>query len=116
MANVRGTVEIDVETCKGCELCIESCPQESLSMSKDINKQGYHYAVLVKDNCTGCVNCALVCPDAVITVYRTPKTSKTKVGEVPRREPVAVISNVKRDIQVTVGDSAYSGEEGRIDI
>ncbi|MDO9027977.1 MAG: ferredoxin family protein, partial [Candidatus Roizmanbacteria bacterium] len=64
---VKGTVKIDIETCKGCELCIEACPQDSLQMSKGINTKGYHYAVLVQDNCTGCVNCALVCPDAVIT-------------------------------------------------
>jgi 2-oxoglutarate ferredoxin oxidoreductase subunit delta len=105
MASVRGTVEINLETCKGCELCIDACPQESLAMSKEINKQGYHYAVLVQDNCTGCVNCALVCPDAVITVYRTRKSSKT-------RETVAVISNVKRDIKLTVEEVP----EGRIEI
>ena len=71
-------------------------------MSKEINKKGYHYAVLVKDNCTGCVNCALVCPDAVITVYRTAKTSKKKA-------PVAVISNVQRDLQVTINEIPKGG-------
>ena len=57
-----------------------------------INTQGYHYAVLVEDNCTGCTNCALVCPDAVITVYR--ETKKTRV-------PVARITNVTENITVT---------------
>ena len=104
MASVRGTVDISVETCKGCELCVEACPQESLQMSKEINKQGYHYAVLVQDNCTGCVNCALVCPDAVITVYRTRKNSK--------REPVAVITNVNKNITISVGDVP----NGRVDV
>jgi len=33
---------------------------------------------LVKENCTGCVNCALVCPDVAITVYREPKPSMKK--------------------------------------
>lgn len=97
---IRGTVTIDVETCKGCELCIEECPQESLALSEALNSQGYHYAVLVKDNCTGCVNCALVCPDAVITVYRMKK--KTGPGKAIEREAVAVISNVKGNIEVTV--------------
>jgi len=106
MATVRGAVEFDVETCKGCELCIEACPQESLAMSKDINKRGYHYAVLVQDNCTGCVNCALVCPDAVITVYRTRKNSAKTA-----REPVAVISNVKGNISVSVDEIPEGGIE-----
>ena len=70
---IRGTVLFAVENCKGCELCIDACPQESLELSREINAQGYRYAVLGKDNCTGCINCALVCPDAVITVYRENK-------------------------------------------
>lgn len=94
----RGNVTFNIENCKGCELCLEACPQESLALSPRINAQGYHYAVLVKDNCTGCVNCALVCPDAVITVYRENK-KKVKV-------PVARISNITQDITVTVNSQA----------
>jgi 2-oxoglutarate ferredoxin oxidoreductase subunit delta len=102
MASVHGSVEIQVETCKGCELCVEACPQESLKLSKDINKIGYHYAVLIEDNCTGCTNCALVCPDAVITVYREKKggSASSRKG----REPVAVISNVKSNVKVVLDD------------
>ena len=107
MASVRGTVKINLETCKGCELCIDACPQESLAMSKEINKQGYHYVVLVQDNCTGCVNCALVCPDAVITVYRSKKKSKGEKGV--DKEPVAVITNVKSDLRVTIDEVPAGG-------
>ncbi len=91
----KGKVIFDIETCKGCELCIEACPLDSLELSPKLNAQGYHYAVLVKDNCTGCVNCALVCPDAVITVYRERKK---------QREPVATISNVTGNLTVTLDD------------
>ena len=70
MAKIHGHVQINIENCKGCELCVNECPQGSLQMSKNINKKGYHYAVLVDDTCTGCTNCALVCPEAIITVYR----------------------------------------------
>jgi len=108
MASVRGNVTIDVQTCKGCELCVEACPQESLKMSKEINVLGYHYAVLVQDNCTGCVNCALVCPDAVITVYRTGKKSGKKIT----RQPIATITHVARDIKVSID----SLPQGRMDI
>ncbi len=91
----KGKVVFDIETCKGCELCIEACPQDSIRLSPKINAQGYHYAVLIKDNCTGCTNCALVCPDAVITVYREKKKG---------RAPVATISNVKESITVTIDE------------
>lgn len=94
---IRGVVKFNIETCKGCELCIEACPQESLALSKGINKIGYHYAVQIKDNCTGCTNCALVCPDAVITVYReTKKKGKTQ------REEVARISNIRKDVSISI--------------
>ena len=91
----KGKVLFDIETCKGCELCIEACPQGSIALSPGINSQGYHYAVLIKDNCTGCTNCALVCPDAVIRVYRERKKGKV---------PVATISNVTQNITVTLDD------------
>ncbi len=105
---VKGTVKIDIETCKGCELCIEACPQDSLQMSKEINNKGYHYAVLIQDNCTGCVNCALVCPDAVITVYRTTKKKD--------KEPVATIKDVKENIRVTIDNPVVPNGEGRLDL
>jgi len=70
MAKVQGEIVVDVEICKGCELCIVACPEETLGLSETINKKGYRYAVQLKDNCTGCANCAIVCPDAAITVYR----------------------------------------------
>jgi len=80
---IRGTITVAEESCKGCELCIGACPQDSLGLSEKINAKGYRFVRLVQDNCTGCVNCALVCPEAAITVYRQKKTTV-------KREPVAV--------------------------
>lgn len=109
MATVKGSIRVDVDTCKGCELCVGACPQESIALSDRPNNQGYHYAVLIRDNCTGCENCALVCPDAVITVYRTPKKG---AGREARREPVAVVTNVRANIKITVDELP----EGRVDL
>ncbi|MCJ7801748.1 MAG: ferredoxin family protein [Candidatus Marinimicrobia bacterium] len=93
MAKIHGHVKIEIENCKGCELCVNECPQDSLKMSKNINKKGYHYAVLYDDACTGCTNCALVCPEAIITVYRESKTIKEKI---------ATITDVKDSISISV--------------
>jgi 2-oxoglutarate ferredoxin oxidoreductase subunit delta len=98
---IKGAVHIDIETCKGCELCVEACPQESLALSRNINKKGYHYAVQIQDNCTGCINCALVCPDAVITVYRQSKKKKNGENE---REEVARISKVRSDVSISINE------------
>ncbi len=65
----KGTLVIDVELCKGCELCIAACPPTVLEMSSEVNAMGYRYPVL-HEGCTGCTACQLVCPDAVFEVYR----------------------------------------------
>ena len=71
MAKVKGSIVVDIEKCKGCELCVYACPTQVIAMSPDVNGKGYHYAEAVNpDACTGCTNCAVVCPDGVITVYR----------------------------------------------
>ena len=70
MAKVKGDIEINIERCKGCEVCVTACPFEVISMAKEVNGKGYHFAMKVNNDCTGCMNCALVCPDGVITVYR----------------------------------------------
>jgi 2-oxoglutarate ferredoxin oxidoreductase subunit delta len=69
----KGYVEFDEEFCKGCELCIKACPAETLILSKRMNIKGYRVAEDAYGKCTGCASCALVCPDAVITVYREKK-------------------------------------------
>lgn len=65
----RGTVQIHVERCKGCELCIPACPPRVLSMSSDLNALGVSFPEL-EDGCTGCSACLLVCPDYCFEVYR----------------------------------------------
>jgi 2-oxoglutarate ferredoxin oxidoreductase subunit delta len=66
----RGTVVIDVERCKGCELCIEACKPAVLSMTvHERNSMGFQYPVL-SPGCTACRACAQVCPDYVFQVWR----------------------------------------------
>jgi len=65
-------VSIDADKCKGCELCVYYCPQETLAMSGKVSSQGYEYAIVVQNNCTGCQECARVCPDMCIEIWRNP--------------------------------------------
>ena len=73
----RGTVTIDVEHCKGCELCIPACPPKVLTMSTWTNRMGFRVPEL-HPGCTGCAACSYVCPDFVFEVFRfdTPVVSE----------------------------------------
>jgi 2-oxoglutarate ferredoxin oxidoreductase subunit delta len=72
MAKIKGSIVVEIERCKGCEICVTSCPADTIAMSREVNGKGYNYAFPANpDTCTGCANCAVVCPDGVITVYRT---------------------------------------------
>lgn len=72
MAKARGAVVVNVERCKGCDLCVVACPTDVLSLQpKEVNDRGYHFAYMQNpEACIACMSCALVCPDACIAVYK----------------------------------------------
>lgn len=81
----KGRIEVNELYCKGCELCIKACPPQVMAL--DLNRltsKGYHPASLVKEGCTACAVCAVVCPEAAITVYRVSSGREpTLTGERP---------------------------------
>lgn len=61
------------DNCKGCGLCVEACPKKIIKLGEEINKLGYHPAVVDDEEqalCISCAICARMCPDAVIEVFR----------------------------------------------
>lgn len=71
MAKIRGAVVVNIERCKGCNLCVVSCPTQVLELKKEVNNRGYNFAYMKNpDNCIGCASCGYVCPDGCITVYK----------------------------------------------
>ena len=78
---IKGRVVIDELLCKGCELCISSCPQHVLALANErLTAKGYHPAELVGSGCTGCAVCAVVCPEVAITVFRNVSRQKEQGG------------------------------------
>jgi 2-oxoglutarate ferredoxin oxidoreductase subunit delta len=68
---IKGSITISSELCKGCELCISFCPKGAISQSDKLNAAGYQSALFNNNSeCTGCAICALVCPEVAIEVYR----------------------------------------------
>lgn len=72
MAKIKGAVVVNTERCKGCNLCVVSCPTDTLSLHpEEVNDKGYHYAYMKDpEKCIGCASCGWVCPDGCITVYK----------------------------------------------
>ena len=62
-------VRILEQYCKGCGLCITVCRKRALTLSDGVNRRGIRVAVVREGvNCTGCLNCVLMCPDAAIEI------------------------------------------------
>lgn len=64
-------LKIDGEICKGCALCVISCPKKLLSIGKVCNKNGY-FAAKIEDEsaCIACANCAVMCPDCAMHIEK----------------------------------------------
>jgi len=73
----RGKVIINEEECKGCGLCVESCPPHCLVLAAELSAYGVHPARYTGQDCTGCGICFYCCPEpGAITVYRLRKPAK----------------------------------------
>jgi NAD-dependent dihydropyrimidine dehydrogenase PreA subunit len=46
------------------------CPKNIIVVSENSNSIGYFPARVNNNECTGCGSCAIICPDAIIEVYR----------------------------------------------
>ena len=72
MAKIKGRVEIYIERCKGCGVCVAACPVSVLELAPKVNSRGYNFAVAARaEACIGCASCGMVCPDSCITVWRS---------------------------------------------
>jgi 2-oxoglutarate ferredoxin oxidoreductase subunit delta len=83
MAQARGKVRISLEECKGCGLCVESCPPKCLELASELSPYGVHPAHYLGHDCTGCGICFYCCPEpGAIEVLRiaTPRKSASTGG------------------------------------
>jgi len=65
-------LHIQSDLCKGCGLCVNACPKNLLSLSKDkINAKGHHPVIIENPSaCIACAFCATMCPDCVISIEK----------------------------------------------
>jgi len=57
--------------CKGCGLCVATCPKKIIKFSVKINAKGYNYAeVEDQASCIACKLCYQTCPEVAITIEK----------------------------------------------
>ena len=71
----KGKVVINREKCKGCYLCIRSCPMKALEKDTELNASGTYPSKPALSEpqsagkCIACGNCFEVCPDVCIEIF-----------------------------------------------
>lgn len=64
-------VIIEASECKGCGLCVDTCPYDCITIGSEINVLGYQFARFDSNRCNACGLCFYVCPEpGAITVLR----------------------------------------------
>ena len=48
MAKIKGTIVVDKERCKGCGVCVASCPCDVLALSVEVNNKGYRMCMMAQ--------------------------------------------------------------------
>ncbi len=62
-------VRVLAQYCKGCGLCVPACPKNILYLAENVDRRGVHVVTVREEiDCTGCMNCATMCPDAALEV------------------------------------------------
>jgi 2-oxoglutarate ferredoxin oxidoreductase subunit delta len=65
---------ISPKYCKGCLICVESCPKKVMKATSDITARGYTLPEPVHpEKCNACGICEIVCPDFAIAVLKEDK-------------------------------------------
>jgi len=82
MSDKEFEVRVLSRYCKGCGLCVEFCGQGKLYLEKTPNERGIQpAAVNPQIDCTGCLNCVTICPDAAIEIYAVRQHAAERVRE-----------------------------------
>jgi 2-oxoglutarate ferredoxin oxidoreductase subunit delta len=75
-------IQLDIERCKGCGLCVLYCPKGSLRMTQELNNQGNPYVEQIDPAaCNACGICFRMCPDVAIKISDNKGSKSDSIDE-----------------------------------
>ncbi len=68
---VEGDVLFDETTCDACKVCVEACPEEAITLTREVEDKKLEGEVNIdKDLCCTCTWCSTNCPTEAITMEK----------------------------------------------
>lgn len=65
-------IRINQKWCKGCYICVETCPKKVFETTKEVTEKGFQPVMVAHpDECIQCLQCEMLCPDLAIDVEKT---------------------------------------------
>ena len=87
-------VWVDTQRCKACDICVDACPAGVLSMQQEpTSVLGAMIAVVAAEDCIGCNECELNCPDFAIFVADKKEYKFAKLTDSSKARQEAIANN-----------------------
>jgi 2-oxoglutarate ferredoxin oxidoreductase subunit delta len=87
-------VWVNTDRCKACDICVDVCPAGVLAMKPDATSVlGAMISVVALDDCIGCNECELSCPDFAIYVAEKKEFKFAKLTDASKERAQAIADN-----------------------